>query len=193
MLVFSEAVTVAAGSDSWLAVDELTPDGVVVIRVLTQYYTPETSTTMVCSNGNLTLTVALQAVLLKFETRYADDKYIVVYYARFINDIHFVLYIFIKQPLRYVVVISPTLIYDLSPRPNAFAGLTHGEWQFTTQSGPIITNSSLKLDSNPGLGSTSLALGSTKAGTVIQFRGMRLLDFGWPTLTYGPYGCKYIS
>ena len=105
----------------------------------------------------------------------------------------FVFHIFLLQRLRYAVVISPTLVYDFSPRSNAFAGLTHGEWQFTTQPGPIITNSSLKFDSNPGVGSTSLVLGSTKAGTVIQFRGMRLLEFGWPTVTYGPYGCKYMS
>ena len=92
---------------------------------------------------------------------------------------------------RYAVAISSTLFYDFSPLSNPFAGLTHNEWWFTTQPGPILTNSTLKMVLSPGLGSTSLVLGSTKAGTVVQFRGERLMDFGTPTVAYGPYGCGY--
>ena len=91
----------------------------------------------------------------------------------------------------YAVSISSTLFYDISPHSNPFAGFSYNEWRFTTQPGPIITNSTLKLDSSSGLGSTTLVLSSTKAGTVIQFRGVRLMDFGTPTVTYGPYGCGY--
>ena len=95
------------------------------------------------------------------------------------------------KPFRYAVAISSTMIYDFSPLSNAFPGLTHNEWWFTTQPGPIIINSTLKLDSSTGLGLTSLVLSSTNVGTVIQFRGVRLMDFGTPTVTYGPYGCGY--
>ena len=95
--------------------------------------------------------------------------------------------------LSYAIAVSSNLIYDFSPLSNPFAGLTNNEWWFSTQPGPIITNSTIKLDSIPGLGSTALVLGSTKSGTVIQFRGERLMDFGTPTVAYGPYGCGYIA
>ena len=75
VLVFSEAVTMGAGADSGFAVDELSPTGALVTRILTLYYTPDTATTMVCSNGNLTLTLALPAGLLKLETRYEAVYY----------------------------------------------------------------------------------------------------------------------
>ena len=95
--------------------------------------------------------------------------------------------------LSYAIAVSSNLIYDFSPLSNPFSGLTHNEWWFATQPGPIITNSTLKLDSSPGLGSTSLVLSSTKDGTEIQFCGVRLMDFGTPTVAYGPYGCGYIA
>ena len=59
---------------SWLALDELTATGVVVSRVFTLYYTPAMAATMVRSNGNRTLAIALPVGLLKLETRYETGK-----------------------------------------------------------------------------------------------------------------------
>ena len=73
VLVFSEAVTLGQGIGSFLAVDQLSSTGVVVTRIFSLYFTPAMETTMVRSNGNRTLTVALPVALFKLETRYAVE------------------------------------------------------------------------------------------------------------------------